>query len=233
MKVYVEENGNINCNISQEELLRSGFSIEALVQDEEIRDRMMGYIFDGVLKVISFDTNDIINPINVNQNEDGSISVIIKLRKTKDNESSLLLQAIQNLINQSIERKKEKSKLPEGLSLEDVEKFTEWFIKTYHNEEYMAKRKAQDDLLKAFLDSVIKIANNISDEYINSSTLYKYKNVYYLYIDVNMSAKKLETLVRLMFEYAYSKDRVFSLEFLNEHADIISKENAIKELKLI
>ena len=53
--------------------------------------------------------------------------------------------------------KEEKSEIPEGLSLEDVEKFAEWAIKTYYNEEYMAKRKRQDDLLKAFLDSVIKI----------------------------------------------------------------------------
>ena len=53
--------------------------------------------------------------------------------------------------------KKEKSKSPEGVSLENLEGFTDWFLKTYVNEDYMAKRKEQDDLLKAFLDSVIKI----------------------------------------------------------------------------
>ena len=209
MKVYVRENGNINCNISQEELLRSGFSIEALVQDEEIRDRMMGYILDGVLKVVSFDTNDIINPINVNQNEDGSISVIIKLRKKKDNEASSLLRAIQNLIKQNIERVSE------------------------HKAINTDGKKATAIVALKTLDNVIQIANNIADEYINSSTLYKYKNVYYLYMDVNLFAEQAETLVRLMIEYSSSKDRIVSLEYLNEHADIISKENAIKDLKLI
>ena len=56
-----------------------------------------------------------------------------------------------------LEIKKEKSKIPEGVSLENLEGFTDWFLKTYVNEDYMAKRKEESDHIESFLNSVIKI----------------------------------------------------------------------------
>lgn len=50
--------------------------------------------------------------------------------------------------------KKEKIRIPEGLSLEE---FPEWFEKNFDYEAHIAKDKEQSNLIKSFLNSVIKI----------------------------------------------------------------------------
>lgn len=113
-----------------------------------------------------FNTKNVTNHERVRNYGIGAVSVITPRQAvTRMNDPDLIYRIpglghhdFEPIAKKILGIKKEESKRPEGLSLfKDIEKYTEWFLKTYCNEEYMAKRKEESDLLKAFLDSVIKI----------------------------------------------------------------------------
>ena len=118
-----------------------------------------------------FDFRDFFNTKNVTNNQRvreygiGAVSVITPRQAVTRMNDPDPIDRIPGLGHHDFEKiakkilgiKKEKSKLPEGLSLENVEEFKDWFLKTYVNDDYMAKRKEESNLLKAFLNSVIKI----------------------------------------------------------------------------
>ena len=112
-----------------------------------------------------FNMKNVTNSQRVREYGIGAVSVITPKQAITRMTDPDPIYGIQGLGHHDFEKiakkilgiKKEKSKLPKGVSLDDEAKFTEWVIKTYFNEEYMAKRKKQDDLFKDFLDSVIKI----------------------------------------------------------------------------
>lgn len=112
-----------------------------------------------------FNTKNVTNNQRVREYGIGAVSIITpKQAITRMTDSDPIYRIpglghhdFEKIAKKILEIKKEKSKIPEGVSLENLERFTDWFLKTYVNEDYMAKRKEESDHIESFLNSVIKI----------------------------------------------------------------------------
>lgn len=112
-----------------------------------------------------FNTKNVTNNQRVREYGIGAVSIITpKQAITRMTDSDPIYRIpglghhdFEKIAKKILEIKKEKSKIPEGISLENLERFTDWFLKTYVNEDYMAKRKEESDHIESFLNSVIKI----------------------------------------------------------------------------
>ena len=82
------------------------------------------------------------------------------------------------------------------------------------------------------LDEVIKFSKTLDAFLINTSTLYKYQNLYYLCIDLNCSDDYyLNRIYSIMLEYAYTgKGFMCNENYLREHAKVIIEDSAMEVL---
>ena len=208
----------IQCMISKEELASNGLDIDLIKTDEDTRNNIVSTVLEVVAQNVPVDFNDMLNPIGLIVTNDDLLVVEIKFKHTeKSDEKPNFLDFLKDLVDNLLDENEE-----------DLNNLESHSVEFYESE--------NDDLsallaLKS-LDEAILFAHKVNTLLIPCSTLYKYKDTFYLYMNFNCSDDSmLEGLYRIMLEYSYNDASMYALDYLVEHAKCIIDINAIDSLQ--
>lgn len=215
----------IKCVITEQEIIDLGFSLDEIMGNGERTQAFMNCIFDLAEKEFETKFDMGIKTVRADFLPDHTLSLTFSEHPGSNEMMEHLKDIVNGLLNsipsqkwEEIKAAKEKAKIAK---------------------EEVAKEPQSEENLVMFqfvsMDIVIRFAKQIALQTIPFNCLYKYQGKYYLMMDLSDPDKEnMPRLSSLTDEYAndiwVGRER---LSFLEEHADIIIREEAVETLRRI
>ncbi len=224
------DNNSIRCIISQEEMDEHGIAIDDLMDDRNKAETFLRYVLQQAHDEIDFEmTGNMLN-VQLSIMPDGDVSLMIT-----DNERSALKNIISQfrdslkMVKEALEEKKN--------SLTDASKVLEEYKEALPDKKSLGKSHADDPFRVTVwtelpsLESGILLVQAVPSIVGRESTLFKYKDTYYLRMEMDGTRKEAASLAFTMSEYVtvlYGETP--AVYDVIEHGKVIIDTEATKKL---
>lgn len=216
----------IKCVISEDEIVDLGFSVEEIVTNSERTQEFMNHIFDMAEQAFETKFDMGVKTVQVEFRSDHTLSLTFSEHPVAEGMMEHLKDIVNGLIH-SIPQQKWDEIQKEHLRKKTSEKESD--VGGGENPDIVVMMQFMD------MEHVIRFAGQVPMDVPPVNALCKYKETYYLMMDLSQSTQEEVQLLSLLTdEYAQQIEVGRSRwAFLQEHAEIIIEECAIEQLRKI
>ena len=213
----------IKCVISEEEIADLGFSVEEIVTNSERTQEFMNHIFDMAEQKFETKFDMGVKTVQVEFRSDHTLSLTFSEHPVAEGMMEHLKDIVNGLIH-SIPQQK----------WDEIQK-GHWQKKSARKENGEEEEALDIVVMMQFpdMDSVIRFAGQVRMNSIPENALCRYKDAYYLMMDLSESIEEEVRLLSLLTD-EYAKQIEVGRPrwaFLQEHAQMILGECAIEQLR--